>query len=277
MLKRSMLLIAGLACVAAYAAFGLLSSAPPQDEISSADALTKRNAFVQAAGLPAEPSKPKASILYNPSGWEVRDPSYYLRLDREGNVISFRNDRGGARTGKKRFATKAEAEAYVRMLAKALGVPTNWKLKKLEMANTKGEVMAGFAEPLPGGHNVLEGPVRGEPIGINAATLWLDPQDGMLRRWSFGTGAIADPPNLRIQRADAIKRAQQAYSNFYSKRRSFHGGPLNPAGVKLGYAYEPGAMEHVGAHARLVWSVPFGDEPVLVDVETGSAVVMALK
>ena len=71
--------------------------------------------------------------------------------------------------------------------------------------------------------------------------------------------------------------AEQAYRQYYRGRRSFHGGPMNAAGVQLGYVRMSGNTPGQKDDARLVWQVPFGSENVRVDAETGRTEVLALK
>jgi hypothetical protein len=276
--------ILGLAATGAVVFAGARLLSAPR-EISQRESIKIRDAFIQSAGLPADPSKLFVKPPRSHSEWEVQDPSYDLKIDASGKVVSFRNDKREGevmrrlnRTGKKRFATKADAAAYLQQLAPKLGVPRNFKLVRLDLGNARGEIVAGFAQPLPGGHKVLEGPVAGEPVGINAAMLSLDVQDGVLKRLTMRSDFIVDRPNVRLSRQQAMAAAQKAYNAYYSGgRRSFHGGPMDSAGVKLGYTLQHDAGYHPAAHARLYWQVPFGDERVLVDAETGDAVVMALK
>jgi hypothetical protein len=272
-----------LASATAVAGFAVCVKMSAAASITEQDAVRVAIAFVKSAGIAPDAANPWITKLTWRSGWDISYPSYKVQVDAvTGRPINFSNAgriyelvHNIGRTGQKRFKSRAEAEVYIRALARRLGLPSGWKLALLSttgQAARRGEIQAAFFQPLHG-YRCLSG-----ADGVNGMTIALDVQDGVLKYWDMVTGIIVDRPILRISKQQAMRDAQKAYTAYYSNRRSFHGGPLNASGVRLGYATS-GAQLPAGArlHARLVWEVPFGTQPVRVDAETGDVQVAELQ
>lgn len=266
----------------AVAVFGMTAGASYSltPAVSETVALNSAKQFLETVGSNAGSGAPRVSNLAWRSGWEFQFHDYNVQVDGQtGKPLAFRNDRREweiihrvGRTGRKRFTSAAQAVAYIKRLARKLGVPASWPLSDPQHAGVptgRGEVNARFEER-PYGYSYLG------PGGGNAAYVVLDAQDGALKRWGMETAVVADPPKLRIPKQQAMAAAQKAYREYYRDGRSFHGGPVNAARVKLGYA-RPVTAVNGTAHARLTWQVVFGEEPVLVDADTGATEVVAMK
>lgn len=251
-------------------------------EISGEDAVKAARKFMKAAGLNPDESPQRVTNAAGIPGWVVSLGDYQVQVDADtGKPVVFSNYRrlyeiihNIGRTGKKRFANRDAAEVFARKLAAQLGLPSGWKLDRLDFGSGKaaqrGEVRASFCD------RRRDYPFIDKAGGGSGMDLTLDAQDGVLKGWTITT-VVTDSPKLRQSRTQAIAAAQQAYQQYYKGRRSFHGGPLDAAHARLGYSFVQRFSKQSPPHARLVWSVPFGGERVWVDAETGQTDVAAMK
>jgi hypothetical protein len=268
--RRLLVAVACAAIVAISVGRGRLAPAAADVEVEEQDAIKAAQQFIRTLGVKPAKSAPSATreIIY----WNVDvGGSYRVYVDTyTGKPVSFRYtarlldiEHGLGRTGKQRFADRAEAETYVRQLAKTLGLPSGWTLDRLDLGPK--EVRASFSER-PHGH-----PFLSPMSGASSMFLSFDAQDGALKRWDF-IDLATDPANVRINQNQAIAAAQQEYNQYLQThhRAPFHGGAMNAANVRLGYATTPESrISGKRRPSRLYWNVPFGTQPVWVDAETG--------
>ena len=288
--------LAGLPCITAFAQQPLsvvpnTLSKPVPTQLSAQAATVSATHFLSVCGLPPSRSRISTRLSVNSKGisiWEVRwDGDYEVDLDAStGQPTFFDNNRrfweqihGVGRDGQ-RFTSQKAATAELWRLARALGLPSEGYLARLDMlaendpsihdANKAGSIGANFSVK-PNGYPFLG---RG-----NGMSLVLDPVDGQLVFFTQSWDVVTAPAVLGLTRDEAVSRG---FENFRLRHPELNGSQTleTPASVQaeLGYV-QPDQISSQDtftaaspSQLKLAWVVYENGEKIYIDANDGTVI-----
>jgi hypothetical protein len=264
---------------------------PMPGDAPAAAAFAEAHASLQSLGDAIHPYElPATMSLKAPSGgsrkWEVRfrgvgSTSYIdISVAAKSNSVTsiwtpdsrFANTPSEWRPEPPLLPTAAAAEAHLRELAEALGVPSHWDVARVQYQPETEDVRAAASISLHGGY-------RGRPIMGAFAIVRADPHNGRLMsaQLELEFAIETEEPILTAQQAKAI--ADQVYAVALAGRPA---QPYNPEKPPILHYRWPtkflGASVPVEAYPldqdprryRIAWLVKYGDDhQIYVDAHTG--------
>lgn len=220
--------------------------------------------------------------------WEFNvDPNYIVKVDTVGGtVVEFRNRtkfvglRKPRKTDKLAMTSAKIVEDAATKMAKAVGVPGNWKIVEI-WYDPGDQTLDGIRVKRPP-HCFARFSYRhdGYPIlqFAHGYSFLFDPVDGALVSMTKQLKVKFGAPRARISKADAEKAAVETYNSTLklaaSRARTVRTDRVSRLGWALPNTLFGGPKTDAKAipSFRLVWEVPIGKEGIWIDAATGKVI-----